>query len=673
LIRGLFHALGILALAALGVLIQLTIEQPWPISGQLGDWAWVWGGLGVTCALGCALAAVAAGAGWQPRPLVLLALPSALLVAAGAVLFVGVGDVLATYDEVVADELYEVRWKQLVWRGTFVWMEAALAAMWAAIGFTSSVAVAGARAPLPGQRRGFDVVALVPGPLAAAFAAAVFVLFYGAFDMVLVRNGVGAAFAHVGETFAGLGFVEAAWLLLPIAPWLLILLVLPAGYRPLQIVGRVDTGEGDGGKRCALALAGLSGVAAAATFGVVASGRASTLHHIIAVSSAKTLAETQAFLSMPFVSGGRVGHAAVPTTAAILAALGGLALLLLLTGRPRVRPLVLPGLLVGLAFLGASGQRLGATARVGAAFGPVCEEDCTHLDRATALLRGADYIPNERMRQDPCGRFAGYGPKARDLALPRVPGGECIQAPSATLRVGREALDLDGQLFPLSLLEEAVRGDRESGGLAHRLQEKFDDARAVAVRNPSQPVTYLMLGIDASYPWATVAGLRRAAGEGGWCVTAFFVDDPAFDEPTSTRLIPVGLSAGKATRPELTHGLAVTAGGLELLTATGDRHPVNASTPGLDPAILRLRPAAARSTLVLCPDDDRSIEEVLRLRQSLVPLFDQVLFESTCEEAWVAGTPDPFCARFDEAPRSGSSPDPEGGGAGAEAVEADVP
>jgi hypothetical protein len=672
MIRGIVHALGILALATLGVVIQLTIEEPWPIAGQVGVGAWVWGGLGVTCAVACAVAAVASGMGWRPRPLVLLALPCALLVAAGGVLFVGVGDVLSTYDEKLTDRLYEIRWGQLVWRGTFVWMEAALAAMWAGIGFAAAVAVAGARAPLPGQRRGLDVVALVPGPLAAGWAVAVFLLFYGSFDLVLTRDGVGAAFSAVGETLAGLGHVEAAWLLLPLAPGLLILLILPSLFRPLQVVGRVDPGGGDGGRRCGLALAGLGGVAAAAALGIVAFGRATTLHNIIAARSANTVAEVQVFLSMLFVSGGRVGHAAVSTTAATLLALAGLALLLLLTGRPRLRPLALPGLVVGLAFLLSSGLRLGATARVGVEFGPVCEDDCTELDRATALLRGAEAIRNDQMRVDPCERNNEVYITRADLRLPVVPADACLMV-GTLLKVGRQTLGLNLGEWTLDALEDPQLDGRNAGRFDASLRNFCETEKEIITRNLHRPLLrphpVLVLAVDQSHRWATVQRVLDLAGEAGWCDTEFVVAAPGFEDPRSYRRIGTGLPPATSIRPELIHGLVLSGEGKTLITSSGERHALSATPLSLDPAIQRLRPSPAQSTLVLCPADDRSLEEVLRVRQSLARGFARVIFDPTCDDIWLGGSPGSFCERVGA---SGGDADPEGGGAEAEAVDADV-
>lgn len=604
--RGIAHALGILALAALGVLIQLTIEEPWPIAGQLGAGAWVWGAAGVVCALGCAVAAVAAGAGWRPRPVLVLALPSALLVAAGAVLFVGVGQVLVIYDDILAGRLYEIRWEQLAWRGTFVWMEASLAAMWAGIGFASAA----------------------------------------------------AAFRALGNTAAGLALVDAAWLLLPLTPWVLVLLVLPSAFRALQVVGQTAPGEEDGGRRTGLVLAAMVGMAAAAAIGIVATGRTAGLHHIIAARSAQTASALQAFLAAPYVNGFRVGHAAVPAAGAFGVALGGLALLLLVTGRPRIRATVVPLVFVGLALLVSFGLRVGATLRVVADFGPICEESCTDLDRVTALLRGAEAQRRDQLRVDPCAFASEWDLAAADLRLPRVPEGECPEV-GTVLRVGREIIDIGGSQWSVSALDDPRVDGRNAGRFDAQLRDHRETEEAIIIRNPSQgPHPVLILSIDASHPWATVERVRELAGAAGWCDMEFIVNDPGFQEPESPRRFGVGVPPATSIRPEFIHGRQITADGKHLVTSAGASHSIRASQPALDPAIQRLRPASSGSTLVVCPAPDRSLEEVLRVRQSLVPAFDRVILDPTCDQVRLGGVPGSFCERIEA---SGGAAGPEGG------------
>ncbi len=600
--------------------------------------------LGGSGALLAAGGCIASARGWRTRPLLLLALPCAALVASGVGLYVQVDELLAQFEEQWSAYGHDTRVGLIGSAGRALLYDAGLGALWAAVGFAGAIGAAAAVRSSPGApaRRDFDPVIWAAGPLAAGTLATVYLLGHAHLVQRLRTDGVDAALRTVGESVTGLANVFGAWLLLPQLPWLLTLVGLPLVLSPL--FGVMTRSDLDRGRRAGLSVAAILGIGAAGALSMLSVGGGRFLHQLVYLGGGLLQLQTTYF-RYPMIDGFRTARAAQPEAAAWLLLLGVLAIPVLLAGWIEVRRALLPVGLVALAGLAAFGGRGGAAFRVAHVFGPVCQEACTELQRVTTVVRGGRPQWLRQMAVDRCPRDVRVDP---GLHLPVVETDTCADV-GLHLRIGPDDVTVDGVLMG------GIEVLAEDGDLAELrrkvLEEKAEDARAVASRNPSYPFQgEYLLAVDTSHDWAVVDAARHAAGEAGFCDPHLVVVLPGHADPPWIRMVPTGLRRGSSTPQTTTWGLAIREGGHALLAPDGTVTGLPVELPVLDALAGQTVPTSAGTTLVLCPDDDLRIAPVLRLAVELDARFDRVILDSACDDVQIAGSPDPFCTRFDSPP-----------------------
>jgi len=639
--RALAHAGWILALVASALAVHGWIEQPWPVPDDLrGAWAMASALLGGCGALLSAFACVAAARGWRPRPLLLLAFPTAALLVAASGLLVEIQGLLSEYAELWSGKGQDVRVARLGGPGGGALYGAALGALWAAVGYAAAGAVP-SLAPAgdgSGARPRFDPVAWTTGPLAAVALVAVFLLTYALLPRVILEYGLAQAISELGQTLDGLGTVRGAWFMLPQLPLVLVLLGLPLVLRPLY--ASIASAADERGTRAGLALASTLGLGGAGAFALLALGSARGLHFLTALLLGN-VATKQQFLANIRVDGLRLGHTALPEAVAWLVLLAVLAVPVLAAAWADLRRAVAPVGLVSLAVLAAFGLRTANGVGVAADFGPVCERECSEVDRVSTLLRGAAPQWGHQMLYDPCSLTVMI---PDDVRAPVVDTDNCPEV-SVNVVVDADSVLLDG--VRVGGLEALAHDGEAADALRFELEEKAEDALAIARRMPSLPMTgrYLLL-VDASHDWATADAARIAAGEAGWCDAHFVVAAPGGHEPEWVRTVPTGLRRGSSPHPGNTCGLAIRADGYAVLTPAGHATDIPAGESPVNHLDALLGPHARNTTLVLCPDDHQRIENVLRLQVELEPRFDKVILDSVCDQVQIAGSPDRYCDRF---------------------------
>ena len=629
-------------LVASAAAAYVWIDQPWPGWPGLGDpqgsWALaaaVLGGFGALLAAGACLASAMER---RPRPLLLLVLPSAALVVSAAGLVAHTGDVLALYAAAAGTRGSDSLAVITGYPAAAALYGLGLGATWAGVGFAAAIA-AGASVPTAERvRRRFDPGPWAAGLLLVAVLAAVLLLGCADFPRVLRDQGIDVTIQRVGEAATGLATIRGGWLLLPQLPWVLALVALPAVLRP--VVAGAAGELSHRGARIGLAVGGALGLGGAGALALMAIGGGRMLHCLVVLMGANSEAK-QAFLANTWISGFPVVYAALPEAGAWLVLVGLLAVPAAIAARGELIRALVPVAFVALALLAAFGLRAVASVQVAGEFGPVCEQDCTELGRVTTVLRGGRPQRKAQMAYDSCGRMVNL---PHGIRLPVLATDRCVEV-GVILMVGREEVTLDDvDAGGLAALTE----DGEAAELLRRqFAEKAEDAKAVAARNPNMPFRgRFLLAVDESHGWRVARAAIEAAGSGGFSDPRFLVAAHGSANPQWVRMVPVGLKPGTSTPASSTWGLALDDNWATILDPAGTSIRVPSGMTVADEVIRKIGPQAARSSLVICPADNQDVRAVLKLVVELTPRFDKTLVDPTCDEVWIAGSPDRYCDRF---------------------------
>ncbi len=560
--RAIVHALCIVALAGLGWWIHLSTDYPFPgplapdlrEAAVVGAWTWIPGAAGsaglLLCAVACFFATKRHGTWLLLVPIVPVGvLGLAALGYHGEVrdLVVGIGD-----PEVRSRGYQSMTW-WLSANAYAVQLVLARGLLWTWLAYLA-VAVAAACAPAPRGEGGVTFRWAWPATTATALAGLLVVY-------VLCHAGVFSRLQHAphldpwgnfGGAAKGLVDPQSLAIQSPFLAGLAILVVLTSLLLPLwpRVVDLAGNSTPSASE--ARAVAGVAVFGACVTQGLafwsMASARLMLNFHVALIAS--TASAKQAVLGVwglhsPF----EAYRAGAPICIALLVTAVVIAGPLLFPSLHARRALVSSTLLLALALAVFTGVRSSALHQLSTELAPRCTEQCTELDRMAAAMTLSRIQHSKQLLTDRCWASPGVS-ESDDLRLVRMESDRCPEI-AVQLHLHRNEIRVDsmpirspvaGQAFAPSCDPELLRRVRAS------LDEKVDDARAIAARNPNHPFKGRLVVIpDRSTPSGALDCLMSEAFAAGFTDPRIIVARPG--RPVPLLLRTVSVHADPAMRP----------------------------------------------------------------------------------------------------------------------------
>ena len=552
--RAVVHALCIVALAGLGWWIHLSTDYPFPgplapdfrEAAVVGAWKWIPGAAGSAGLLLCAVACFFAS---KRRGTWLLLIP---IVPVGILGLAALGYHGEVRDLVVGFGTPEVRsrgYQSMSWwlsaNAYAVQLVLARGILWTWLAY---LAVAAAAACTPAPRREGDVTFRWAWPATTATALAGLLLVY-----VLCHAGVFFRLLHarhldpwgqLGAAAKGLVDPQSLAIQSPFLASLAILVVLTSLLLPLWPRVADLAGRSTPHAREARAVAGVAVFGACVTQGLafwsMASARLMLNFHVALIAS--TASAKQAVLGLwglhsPF----KDYRAGAPICIALLVTAVVIAGPLLVPSLRARRALVSSTLLLALALAVFAGVRSSAFLQLSTELAPDCTEQCTELDRMAAALTFSRIQHSKQLLSDRCWGSPGVA-ESDDLRLVRMESDRCPEI-AVQLHLRRNEVLIDsmpintpvaGQVFAPSCDPELLHRVR-----AH-LDDKVEDAQAIAARNPSFRFKGRLVVIpDRSTPSGALDCLMSEAYAAGFTDPRIVVARPGRPFPLLLRTVSV--------------------------------------------------------------------------------------------------------------------------------------
>jgi len=552
--RAFVHAVGIVGLIGLGWWVHLSAEYPFPgplapdlqASVIVGPWAWlpsVAGCIGMVLCLGLCIAAARRRNGWLSLS---LQAPVLVLVLASLGFHVEVGELVA---DVSDPDVRPAEYMSIVWwmaaKGFHVQLILARGLLWAWLLYVA-VALAASCTPMP-RRRGGDTLRWAwPLSVLAALAGVIFVyaLAHASVFQRLIYLRHLDPWARLGEAAGGLIDPRALPIQSPFLTALLVLFLLTLALLPLRV--RVeDLSERPAADTSrARATAGIAALGACTTLGLAfwtfAGARVMlNIHTAIGASSAEA---KQALLLLwgvhsPFrdYSAGLVVSLALVVTAFVVAGP------LLATSIRTKRVWAIPAATLVLFLLTFALFRAAVLPRITAEFSPHCTEQCTEFDRIAAVMTFSRMQINTQLIRDRCD-YSGGIIESEELTLVRMESDRCVEI-GVNLRLETDAVHVDwSQILPAEAGgATAPSCDPVTRERVHAiLEERAEDARAVAARNPNRPFKGRLLVVpDRSTPAGALDCLLADAYEAGFLEQHLAVVRPGRPFPLFVRTVQI--------------------------------------------------------------------------------------------------------------------------------------
>lgn len=532
--RPLLHAAAIAALLALGGLLQYGLHRPWGGYRDLGWWLWVPAAVTVVGGIGCAVGGFYTARGGVVVPAWVLVVPA---VVAGLAAVAWIGEVGALVEQirdpgVIA--LGPTAGDRMVAEAAMrCHQKAYLALTWAGLGFAAAAVVAGCRPPPAAQNPDVHRTvlwrAMTISAVVGCGAIAAFLFKYTAVITRLRHSGVNA-WTVIQKQTLGLHEVDAAWMVTPMFAAVAVIALLPILVLALWPRQNPLDEISDHARASARAAGAAAQLGVAATLGLAMWVKASpTLISFLWYSTTlfRRWELGNKIMAGEYPDPWLFYRTGVTSIIAITVAGVLVSLPLLVTAGRHTRRWLLPMGILLLTIAGLGVSRSVAVTKAHRAFGPLCNANCVERDKAVSLLCLQRYPKNSEMLRDKC--YVYSLPEDVDFRLPRAESTHC---PMVSVRIAtrRSKLKVDGVSI-IELMDWGTKDDSDpsSGGprLLPVLEEKADDARAIAARNPNQPFDGLItLALDERTPMGLVDRIRRTALEASFHDQALIVHLP---------------------------------------------------------------------------------------------------------------------------------------------------
>jgi len=524
--RPIFHALSILAVLALGGLLQYGLHKPWGGHHDLGWWLWVPAAVAVALGIGCAVGGFfTARGGVGISPLVLL-VPAGLASLAGVAWVVEMGWLAGQLETPAVARAEELEGNRRIFVATIRGHQRAyLALIWGGVGFATVAALAGcrpgARVPELGERNPWILRSVTAGSLLGLAVVVTYLVRYVTLVKRLQAQSLSTTWADLQTHASGLMTIEGGWVLAPMLVALVVLLSAPLLILALYPHTNPLDETSSRAQASARALGAASILGAALALG--AAVRVKTAPALTSfMLTMDTRNERRQFLDKLVA-----GNCPDPWDQYLASGGGTIALLvvgvlvalpLFATAGQRTRCWIAPMTLVLACLICLGLSRGWSVNRAHQMLGPNCTVECVERDKFNAVLCLERHPRSNEMLRDKC--YGGFsGGEDAEFRLPRVESHDCPRV-AVHVRTKQSELSVDGVRI-MDLVDWSAGGDsnpyRGQQRLTEVFTEKAEDSRAIAARIANQPFTgEILLSLDHRTPMELVDSIRWSASEAGF-------------------------------------------------------------------------------------------------------------------------------------------------------------
>jgi len=522
--RPILHAVAIVALLALGGLLQYGLHRPWGGYHDLGWWLWVPAAVAVVLGVGCAVGGFLTERGGVGVPAWVLVVPAGVAGLAGLAWVSEMGWLVEQLGEsAFAGHHHAEEYRRITAAIFHSHQKAYLALTWGGIGFGSIAVMTGCRPPplavKPGIHKALFWRAITLGALVTVGVLFVWWCRYTAVSKRLQYTSVSDTLDAVREETLGLLMVDGGWMMAPLLAGVAATVLMPLVL--LSLWPRQNPLD----ENSAPAL-----VSARALGSTAALAMASTLGLAVLVKSSPSMMGFWMHMtshgweySVPARSGiypdGLLFYRnAVICTLLIIAAGLVVVMPLLATTGQRTRRWIAPLGIALLCMVGLGLSRGVATASARHMFDPNCTENCLHRDQLAALLCLGRFKKDSQMLTDRC-ESVWLPAENADFRLPRVAAKSCPQTIASIVHTERTEIAIQRRTIHDLVdwgIEGALGPDSGVHRLRHAVEMQVETGQEMASRSPYLAGSdQVLFALDARTPMGFVDRIRWSAYLGG--------------------------------------------------------------------------------------------------------------------------------------------------------------